>query len=72
MGFINRLNKLDDKLGMGAGIRKGESRRDYLGRLARRRFLGYADPNVYRELVDLHDKVASLEDRVAKIEQDGG
>ena len=65
---LDRLNRLDDKLGMSAGPRGDESRRDYLGRMARRRFLGYADPHVYRELVELHDRVRALESRLAELE----
>ena len=68
MRLSDRLNKLDDRVGFGAGVRAGETRRDYLGRVARARFVGFADPNVYRELVALHDKVASLEARLDRVE----
>lgn len=71
MGLFDRLSKLDDRTGLGAGIRTGETRRDYSGRIARQRFVGYADPNVYRELVDLHDEVADLESQLARVEQKG-
>ena len=66
MSIFQRLSRLDDRVGLpSARPRPGESRRDYLASIARSRWLGGYVPNqVYLELVELHDKVASLEARV--------
>jgi hypothetical protein len=71
VGILNRLSRLDDKLGMqGIGPRAGESRRDFLERLARSRMMAYVPRSVYVELVELHDRVAALEATVAQLEAD--
>jgi hypothetical protein len=72
MGIMRRLNSLDARLGIArAGPREGQSRRDYLEGLSRRSLLGYENPHVYRELVELHDRVAVLEKRLDVLERLG-
>ncbi len=69
MSIFQRLSRLDDRVGLLCSRpRPGESRRDYLASIARS--LGGSVPNqVYLELVELHDKVASLEARVELLER---
>lgn len=67
VGILDRLNRLDDKVGSrAAGPRPGETRRDYLSSFAHLRW-GYVPRSVYLELVELHDRVAALEAEVAEL-----
>lgn len=67
MGMMNRLRRLDDRV-VRSGPREGESRRDYLARLGSHGLLMYENPYVYREVVELHDRVQALEARLAAVE----
>lgn len=66
MGAIERLGRLDDKLGLRFGKpRSGESRRDYFERMGNARLQAYVPRDIYLELAELHDRVAALEAQVA-------
>jgi hypothetical protein len=62
MGIADRLDRLDRRFRLGDNRqRPGESRRDYLARLASRTVVAYVPLEVYEELVELHDRVERLE-----------
>jgi hypothetical protein len=65
MGIMARLRRLDERVG---ALREGESRRDYIARRASGPWLRYENPHVYREVVELHDRVTALEAKLAAIE----
>jgi hypothetical protein len=67
MGLMQRLRRLDQKAGLIPPDGRAQSRRDYLDWLARRRLQAHVPPEVYAELVELHDRVARLEAEVASL-----
>lgn len=71
MGILDSLARLDDKVGIRAAFpRRGQSQRDFLANAARSRRSGYVPQAVYRELVELHDKVAALEVQLTRLQAD--
>lgn len=67
MGLMQRLQRLDQRAGVAPVA--GQSRRDFLEWLARRRLQAYVPVEVYAELVELHDKVARLEATVEALQK---
>ena len=68
MSILDKLGRLDRKVFKGSiGPRDGESRRDYLDRLTRG-VMAYENPYLYREVIELHDRVVALEARVGALE----
>lgn len=69
VSFVDRLNRLDRRVLKNAGApREGESRRDFLDRKTRG-FLFYENAYLYREVIELHDRVEALEARLAALEK---
>lgn len=66
MGIMQSLRRVDQRVARTR--RDDESQRDYLARLGDRRVEFYVPREVYAELVQLHDKVATLEATVARLQ----
>jgi hypothetical protein len=71
MGLMDRVRRLDERAAARFGPRNGESRRDYIERRGRNPLMRYENPHVYREIVELHDRVAELEAQVAALQERG-
>lgn len=66
MGIMQSLRRVDQRV---TGTRRDdESQRDYLARLGDKRTVVYVPREVYAELVQLHDKMATLEATVARLQ----
>jgi hypothetical protein len=66
MGIMQSLRRVDQRVARTR--RDDESQRDYLARLGDRRVEIYVPREVYAELVQLHDKMATLEATVARLQ----
>lgn len=66
MGIMQSLRHVDQRV---TRTRRGdESQRDYLARLGANRIEAFVPREVYAELVQLHDRVATLEATVARLQ----
>lgn len=68
MGIMQSLRQVDQRVIRARGRRGDESQRDYLARLSAHGIEAFVQREVYAELVELHDKVATLEATVARLQ----